>query len=111
MAQIPYKLHAYMPWHMQPRQIWWQKIASHDAGIGKSRCPMPVTAGSAVQRQKTAKTGLRISRRFTLHVLPENNRIADVTALLAFRQQQRQWSGKAHFALYTTGKAAANYPP
>ena len=53
-------------------------------------CPMPVIAGIAVQRQKTAKIGLRISRRFTLHVLPENNRIAGVTALLAFRQQQRQ---------------------
>ena len=44
-------------------------------------------------------------------VLPANNRNAGATALLAFRQQQRQWSSKAHFALYTTGKAAANYPP
>ena len=108
MAQIPHIMHAYMPWHMQPRQTWWQNIASHDAGIGNYRVS---NAGNCRQCFAAAKNGLRIFRRFTLLVLPENNRIAGLTALLTFRQQQRQWSGRAHFALYTTGNAAANYPP
>ena len=39
-----------MPWHMQPRQTWWQNIASHDAGIGNYR--VSNAAGSALPRQK-----------------------------------------------------------
>ena len=103
MAQNPHKLHAYMPWHMQPWQTWWQNIASHDADYRVSN------AGNCWQCFAAAKNGLRIFRRFTLHILPEKDRIAGLSALLAFRQ--RQWSGRAHFALYTTSNAAAYFPP